>query len=332
MRFIDEVVLTISGGHGGAGLVSFGKMAKSGPDGGNGGRGGDYYVEAKRDNTLLAQFASETEFAAPDGLQGGKSKRTGKDGTDSVLYLPVGTTLTEIETIHPNGITTSGETIELLEPGQRVLIATGGRGGRGNYEFRSSRRTTPKFAQSGLPGQKRIFHINLRLMADAGLIGLPNAGKSSLLNILTNAKAKVGAYAFTTLSPNLGVFDSYIIADIPGLIEGAHEGRGLGDVFLKHIDRVGVLIHCVSAEEADVVSAYETVRNEMTRYDKSLGKKREIILLTKVDLVDDKTRDALVKVLKQKNSNTFVVSLFDENLVEDTRATLMLLLQKALKK
>nr|MBP7119271.1 GTPase ObgE [Candidatus Woesebacteria bacterium] len=174
---IDEATITFTGGHGGTGIVSFGKMTGSGPDGGNGGRGGDIFVEAASDLTLLAQFLTQTEFEAENGIPGGKKKATGRDGKDLTILLPVGTTLTEIETVREPGLVTSGETIDLVEVGQRVMISKGGRGGRGNFEFRSPRRTTPKFAQNGLPGEKRLFHINLKLIADFGFVGLPNAGK-----------------------------------------------------------------------------------------------------------------------------------------------------------
>jgi len=319
--FIDESTITISGGHGGAGIVSFGKMEKSGPDGGNGGRGGDLWVEATSDLTLLSQFQVETEFAAEDGHSGGKKKRTGKDGADLVIRLPVGTTLTEIETVRQPGLVTSGETIELTSVGQRVLISKGGIGGRGNYEFRSPRRTTPRFAQSGLPGEKRIFHVNLKLIADFGLIGLPNAGKSSLLNELTNANAKVGNYSFTTLTPNLGICDGRVIADIPGLIEGAHEGRGLGIKFLKHIEKVAVILHCISAESQDLAADYNTVREELALFKKRLLKKPEVLLLTKSDMVEDHAELLdKVELLKRLNPNIITISIHDLDAIEKLKS------------
>jgi GTP-binding protein len=308
---IDEATITFTGGHGGTGIVSFGKMTGSGPDGGNGGRGGDIFVEAASDLTLLAQFLTQTEFEAENGIPGGKKKATGRDGKDLTILLPVGTTLTEIETVREPGLVTSGETIDLVEVGQRVMISKGGRGGRGNFEFRSPRRTTPKFAQNGLPGEKRLFHINLKLIADFGFVGLPNAGKSSLLNELTNAKAKVGNYAFTTLSPNLGVMEKSILADIPGLIEGAHTGRGLGFKFLKHIEKVNVILHCISAENENAWESYETIRTELASYKKDLVQKKEVIVITKVDLVDEKKVAAIVKLFKKSGKEVLTASIYD---------------------
>lgn len=308
---IDEAEIILKGGHGGAGLVSFGKMAKSGPDGGNGGRGGDLYVVASSDITLLNQFSVKNDFAAFDGAPGGRNRKTGKNGDDRQIMLPVGTTLIELETKRANELTTSGEEIELTEIGQRVRVAEGGLGGRGNYEFRSARRTTPEFAQSGLAGEERRFKVVLKLIADYGLIGLPNAGKSSLLNDLTNAKAKVGSYAFTTLFPNLGTIDGKVIADIPGLIEGASTGRGLGIQFLKHIEKVKVLLHCISSESTNLKKDYETIRKELGQYNPLLLEKQEIILITKSDLVTDSKLKEIVKNAKKLNKNVHTVSVYD---------------------
>lgn len=316
---IDEAEIIVSGGHGGAGRVSFGKMEKSGPDGGNGGRGGDFYVAASSDLTLLNQFSTETEFEAENGEQGGLNRKTGKGGNDRELRLPVGTTLIEIETKRANDLVTSGETFDLTQVGERFLIAKGGKGGRGNWEFRAPHRTTPKFAQSGLHGEKRSFKVILKLIADCGFIGLPNAGKSSLLNEVTHAKAKIGAYAFTTLSPNLGNLEGKILADIPGLIEGAHTGRGLGVKFLKHIEKVGVLIHCISVETDDLSRDYETIRTELGRYNSALLTKREIIILTKSDTVSPAVLKKLMKEAKTFSKEVFAASIFDFESIESLK-------------
>lgn len=319
---IDEAEVILSGGHGGPGKVSFGKMMGSGPDGGNGGDGGDVYVEATSDITLLNQFSAENEFAAQMGEAGGQNKRSGKRGNDLTILLPVGTSLVELETKRANDLVTSGEVIDLTEVGQVALVARGGRGGKGNWEFRSPRRTTPKFAQPGLDGERRRFQVNLKLIAQYGLIGLPNAGKSSLLNEMTNAKAKIGNYAFTTLSPNLGNLNGRIVADIPGLIEGAHEGRGLGIKFLKHIEKVEVLLHCISAESSDMKHDYEIVRKELIEYKPELAKKKEILLLTKSDTLTPAELKKKVSEAKKLNKNVLVVSIFDYDSIEELKKSL----------
>lgn len=300
---MDEAEITIKAGHGGAGIVSFGPKQGSGPDGGNGGRGGDFYVSATSDITLLNQFSQKIIFSAKNGMSGGKNRRSGKDGEDFELKLPVGTTITNTKT---------GEVvIELTQIGQKELLLKGGKGGRGNYEFRSSRRTTPLIAQSGLPGEELHVKISLKLIADFGLVGLPNAGKSSLLNELTNANIKTATYPFTTLSPNLGIYKGKVIADIPGLIEGASLGRGLGISFLKHIEKVGVLLHCISAESIDLKRDYKIVRNEIGKYNKTLLKKKEVILITKSDLVDKKALEKIKKQFSKKVSKVIPVSIHD---------------------
>lgn len=301
--FIDESEIIVKGGHGGAGVVSFGPKQGSGPDGGNGGKGGDVYIKASSDITLLNQFSVQTEFEAPAGSPGGKQKMTGRDGHDLEILLPIGTSIIDQET---------GNTIfELTDVDQRFMLCKGGKGGRGNWEFRSPRRTTPKFAQPGLAGDEKHLFIVLKLIAQFGLIGLPNAGKSSLLNELTNARAKTANYAFTTLTPNLGVHKGKIIADIPGLIEGASEGRGLGTSFLKHIEKVGVLLHCISAESTNPLKDYKTIRTELGNYNKKLLEKDEIILVTKSDLVDSKVITKTKNVFTKKNLPVLPMSIHD---------------------
>ena len=323
---MDKAEIVISGGHGGAGKVSFGKTETSGPDGGNGGDGGDFYVKGSSNLTLLNQFATEQNFAAHDGEPGGQNQRTGKRGRDFEILLPVGTTLTEISTERQEGFVTEGQTYEIKSIEDRFLVAKGGLGGRGNWEFRSPRRTTPTYAQSGLPGEKRKFLVELKLIADFGLIGLPNAGKSSLLNELTNAKAKIGNFAFTTLSPNLGNLKGHIIADIPGLIEGAHEGKGLGVAFLKHIEKVSVLLHCVSAESSDIKRDYELIRRELGEYNKTLLSKKELVLLTKTDTVSPEIVEEQTKILKKLNKNVFTISIHDYEQIELLKTKVLALL------
>lgn len=275
---IDKAEITVRGGHGGAGCVSFGFLRQSGPDGGNGGRGGDLYMRSTSDLTLLNQFTSKFDFAAPNGENGTKNKKTGKGGDDIELQVPVGTVVIDKAT--------GKEIFEFTKVDQRELIVRGGNGGWGNFEFRNPTRTTPDFAKPGLPGQKMELILNLKLIADYGLIGLPNAGKSSLLNELTRAQARTANYPFTTLSPNLGAIGNKFIADIPGLIEGASTGKGLGIGFLKHIEKVKILLHCISSESDDIERDYKIVRDELGKYNKELLNKKEIIILTKSDITN----------------------------------------------
>lgn len=309
---IDKVEVTFKGGHGGAGKISFGKSIRSGPDGGNGGRGGDLYINASTDVTLLNQFSQKTIFAAGSGFPGEKKNKTGKDGEDLELTLPIGTSLIDKST---------GETIlELDKTSQKILLCKGGKGGKGNREFRSPTRQTPEFSQKGLPGEEKNLVLSLRLIADFGLVGLPNAGKTSLLNELTRAQAKIANYPFTTLSPNLGVYKGKFLADIPGLIEGASEGRGLGISFLKHIEKVQVILHCISCESPDIARDYKAVKDEMGKYNPELLKKEEIILLTKSDLVE--ARYLLAAKKKLKGKKVLPVSIHDWESLEKLKSLL----------
>jgi GTPase len=317
---IDEVEITLKAGNGGPGRVSFGKMLKSGPDGGDGGRGGDLYVKAVSDLYALNQFSSVKLKAAQNGEIGGQNQKDGKRGNDLTIELPVGTTLIDQET---------GEQIDLTEVGQTILVAKGGIGGLGNYDLRSSRNTTPMKAQGGRPGDTRNFKAILKLIADFGLIGLPNAGKSSLLNELTNARAETADYAFTTLEPNLGVLqenkydeNKKILADIPGLIEGASKGKGLGIKFLKHIEKVALLLHCIAADSQDILQDYKTIREELKEFGHGLDQKPEVILLTKTDLVEkDQLKDQMQK-LKKLKKKVYAVSIHDFESLESLKKIL----------
>ncbi len=311
---IDEAFIIFRAGHGGPGKVSFYPGEKAGPDGGNGGRGGDIYLVATSDLTALRPYTTKKVKAAENGKPGGSFLKFGPDGKDLEVVLPVGSVITDQN---------SGKTIELTKPGEKILFAQGGLGGRGNYEFRSSRRTTPEFAQPGLPGEEKPCTILLKLIADYGFIGLPNAGKSSLLNELTAASVKVANYPFTTLEPNLGTLaNGKIIADIPGLIEGAHEGKGLGIKFLKHIEKVSMLLHCLPADSPDILKDYQTVRSELEEYNPLLLQKPEIIIITKFDTVDTKTLNMLEKSLKKLKKEIIKVSIYDYESIELLRKTL----------
>lgn len=297
---VDEADIVIRGGHGGAGRVSFRGKKGGGPDGGNGGRGGDVIVRATSDIYALKHYLSSRALEAENGEAGEGEIRSGANGKDLILTMPVGTFITDEK----------GEEIELAEEGQEVLLAKGGLGGRGNESFKSPSNTTPKYAQPGLRGQEKRLKLKLKLIADFGLIGLPNAGKSSLLNEITNANAKIGDYPFTTLEPNLGVLNGRVLADIPGLIEGASEGKGLGHKFLKHIEKVKLLIHCISSESDNPLRDYKIVRDELKKFNPGLLDKKEIILLTKSDLKKTK----LKKIGKEK---VIPVSIHDWDSIQE---------------
>lgn len=310
---IDEAFITVRGGHGGPGKVSFFPGFKTSPSGGDGGEGGNVYVKANRQMRSLEKFTSQTKFKAENGQGGENFRRKGHNGQDLILQMPVGTLLRDVET---------GEEFELEKDGQLILLCKGGKGGHGNDYFKSSTNISPKQAQPGLDGTERRLKLLMRLIADVGFIGFPNAGKSSLLNELTSANVKTAAYPFTTLSPNLGVVDDIVLADIPGLIEGASEGKGLGIKFLKHIEKVQVLVHCISSESEDVVRDYEAVRKELEQFNPELLKKPEIVLITKSDLNDPKEIKKLVTKIKKKNKNAYSVSIHDYEALQDLRKVL----------
>ncbi len=300
---VDDVKVKISAGHGGKGAVAFQTNLKSlGPTGTSGGRGGSVYVTGIPDISALRQFRYKKEFRAEDGRDGRGQFRDGHDGEDIVLTLPLGTVI--------HNLTTSSE-ISIEKTGERILLAKGGIGGRGNFHFRSSRNTSPQEFQPGLPGESFEFRFELKLIADVGFVGLPNAGKSSMLNALTNAKSKVANYPFTTLEPNLGAYYELILADIPGLIEGSSTGRGLGVKFLRHIERTRILFHFISAESSDPAKDYQTIRRELGAYNEELLQKPEYLFLTKSDLMTKAALEEKLKALKKINRSTIAVSILD---------------------
>lgn len=309
--FVDEMTITAKAGRGGDGVVRWlREYARpwGGPAGGDGGRGGDVLVRAVRDLGLLARYRSAKEFKAENGEAGkGKSKH-GKSADDLVIDLPVGSIVTDKE---------RGYRYELTEEGQTVKILKGGNGGLGNEYFKSSTNQGPEESTKGKPGEHGTFYIELELVADVGLIGLPNAGKSSLLNTLTEASSKIGAYPFTTLEPHLGTFFNYVLADIPGLIEGASEGKGLGHKFLRHVRRTKMLVHLVSLENEDVVKTYDAVRAELKNFDPNILQKNEIVLLTKTDLVSKKEVDAKKALFLKLGKTVTSISVIDDESVKE---------------
>lgn len=311
--FIDEIKLHLKAGRGGDGVVRWlhekGKD-KGGPSGGNGGKGGDVYAIAVRDIGILASYRNVKEFMAGNGKAGANNTKQGKEGKDIEIKFPVGSRLTNL---------TTGHIIELLKDGEKVILLKGGKGGLGNEHFKGSTNVRPRQFTHGEVGEEAVFRVDLLLLVDLGFIGLPNAGKSSLLNVLTAARSKVGDFPFTTLSPSLGSFYGLTLADIPGLIEGAAEGKGLGHKFLRHIERTKALLHCVSAEERDPVAAYQIVRKELELYNKDITRKPEAVLLTKIDMVSEREKNKKIAALKKVSKTVIPVSILDDKLVKNLK-------------
>lgn len=298
---IDNVNIKINAGHGGKGAVAFNKGLKSrGPSGGSGGRGGDILGQGVSDLTALLQFRFKKEFSAEDGKDGRGRLHDGRSGGDLVLKLPVGTVAHNL---------TTGREINIEKSGERILLAKGGIGGKGNFQFRSSRKTTPRYAQPGMSGEHFAFRLELKFIADIGFVGLPNVGKSSLLNKLTNAKSKVANYPFTTLEPNLGAYHELILADIPGLIEGSSSGRGLGIKFLRHIERTHILFHFISTESSAPLSDYNIIRKELGAWNIALLKKPERLFLTKSDLATPEEINEKLSALKKIDPQALAISI-----------------------
>ncbi|MEK9179879.1 MAG: GTPase ObgE [Patescibacteria group bacterium] len=305
---IDDVKIKVSAGAGGKGAVAFNTNLKSlGPTGTSGGKGGNVIALGVSDIGALRQFRYKKEFEAESGGDGRGQFRDGKNGEDLVLKLPVGTVIHNL---------TNGNKIEVQKIGEHVFVAQGGIGGRGNFHFRSSRNTSPKQSQGGRPGETFELRLELKLIADIGLVGLPNAGKSSMLNRLTNARSKVANYPFTTLEPSLGAYYELILADIPGLIEGSSTGKGLGIKFLRHIERTRTLFHFISAESTDPAKDYKTIRKELGTHNKELLKKPEHLFLAKSDLVSAKELKEKLSVLKKLGLHAIAISIHDPESVK----------------
>lgn len=322
MAFIDELKIFIKAGDGGNGVVRWlHEKSKefSGAAGGNGGRGSDVYVRVVRDFGILFKYKFVKELAGEKGGDGMNRSKHGKDGEDLVIDFPVGSIITNLST---------GKKYNLEKEGEKILILKGGRGGLGNEHFKGSKNVKPMQFTLGKEGEGSEFSIELELFADIGLVGLPNAGKSSLLNSITNAGAKVGSYQFTTLEPNLGDMHGYIIADIPGLIEGASEGKGLGHKFLRHIKRTRIILHCISLENEDIKDIYKTIREELEKYDEVLAKKREIILLTKKDVVSEAVLKKALTATKKLCKDVFTVSILDDDSMKELSDNLIKILRE----
>ncbi len=308
---IDHVTLKIAAGTGGTGVVRWRRekgIPYGGPAGGDGGRGGDVYFRVIRDIAALLTYSHKKEWEADNGEAGQKRGMHGSDAKDLYLTIPVGSVVYNKE---------YDKHFEFTEEGD-FLVLRGGKGGLGNQNFKSSTNRTPEQFTKGEMGEYGTFEIELKLIADAGLIGLPNAGKSSLLNSLTRAGAKVGDYAFTTLEPNLGAYFGYVHADVPGLIEGASDGKGLGHKFLRHITRTKTLVHLVAADNEDVAEVYTTIRNELGKYDKSLLKKDELVVLSKIDTVEaEELKKKITALKKVSGKDPVTLSLFDDGSVKN---------------
>ena len=300
--FTDQVEIHVRSGKGGDGMVHFHRekfITHGGPDGGDGGKGGDVVFEVRLTLNTLSAFRQNQKFKAEDGIRGGPSQMSGRYGKDLVLPVPPGTIIFDADT---------GELIgDLTDPGQRLMVCKGGRGGRGNQHFATSRNQAPRTAEKGEPYEEKRIRLELKLIADIGLIGVPNAGKSTLLTVLTNAKPKIAPYPFTTLEPNLGVAEidintTVVLADIPGLIEGASHGAGLGHDFLRHVQRTRVLIHILDGLSEDPIADYSQINTELSLFDPNLGKKPQIVALNKIDQpeVQEKLADLQKKFKKKK--------------------------------
>ncbi len=300
--FVDELTLEIKAGKGGDGVVRWRQekfVDSGGPWGGNGGRGGDVYMRAVRDVGLLSRYTGEKAFAAQNGTPGSTKSKQGVHGEDLYIDVPVGSRVTERE---------RNRVYQLLTEGEVVKILKGGNAGFGNEHFKSSTNRSPDTATKGRLGEAGTFYIELLLAVDVGIIGFPNAGKSTLINALTRARSRVGAYPFTTTEPHLGDFYGYVLADIPGLIEGASEGKGLGHKFLRHIERTQMLLHCISLTESDTQSAYETIRTELKNFDSTLGEKEEFVVLTKTDLASPEVIARALAEFSQKGITAYALS------------------------
>ena len=318
-NFVDYVKIHVSSGKGGSGSTHLRRekyVAKGGPDGGDGGRGGNIVFVSDKNMWTLYHFKFKKHFKAEQGHNGSKSRSSGANGKDEIIKIPVGTVVKDLE---------SGEILfEPISDNEEKVVVPGGKGGLGNWHFKSSTNQTPKYAQPGLEGHEKQLLLELKVLADVGLVGFPNAGKSTLLSVITDAKPKIANYEFTTLKPNLGIvrhrdFKSFVVSDIPGIIEGASEGKGLGHHFLRHIERNSTLLFLISCESRNVIKEYQTLLNELKNYNKELLDKERIVVISKSDLINQKERLAIKNKLKtnlQKIESHFISAVTLEGVVE----------------
>ena len=331
MKFIDEAIITVQSGDGGRGCVSFRRekfIPRGGPDGGDGGKGGDVaFITTSRKRTLY-QFRFQKQFKAKNGAHGQGKQKTGKTGQDLVIELPPGTLITDTET---------GQIIkDLIEPGERLILAKGGRGGQGNTRFKTSTHRSPRFAQPGEPGETKKVKLELKLLADVGIIGLPNAGKSTLITTVSSARPKIGDYPFTTITPSLGVVETdrgepFVVADIPGLVKGAHKGTGLGIRFLRHIERTRILVHLVDVsaiDSDDPLHDYNTINKELAKYNQKLAEKPQIVVLNKIDLPDTRKAAKTFQSAAKGKKVTLISALTGKG-VDDLKLQIVQLLDKS---
>lgn len=314
-NFVDYVKIHCKSGHGGAGSTNLHRekyIDKGGPDGGDGGRGGHIILKGSANLWTLLEFKFKKHFRAENGGRGGKSRSTGKDGDDVTLLVPVGVIAKDED----------GNILgEIVEDGQEIIIRRGGKGGLGNWHFKSATRQTPRYAQPGIPGEEDWLILELKVLADVGLVGFPNAGKSTLLSVLSAAKPKIADYAFTTLTPNLGIVQyhdhqSFIMADIPGIIEGAAEGKGLGHRFLRHIERNSTLLFLIPADAEDYLKEYNILVNELKKYNPELLDKSRVLAISKSDMLDDELKVEVKKQLPTDLETLFISSVANQGLAE----------------
>jgi len=311
---VDDIKINVTAGHGGKGMVAFSRIKfMKGPMGGNGGNGGNVFIEGVADLGALRKFRFKKDYQAKDGENGKAGLRDGAHSEDFILHVPVGTVCHNL---------TTGKDIEITKLGQRELIAKGGKGGKGNWYFRSGTNISPRQSQPGLPGEYFELRLELKMIADVGFIGLPNVGKSSFLNELTKAQAKVANYQFTTLEPNLGAYYDLILADIPGLIEGASTGKGLGTKFLRHIERTKVLFHFIAADSPDPIKDYKTVREELKLHNELLLEKPEYIFISRADTVSEDIIKKIKKDFKKIKKEAVAISIIDSESIEAVKKTL----------